>query len=364
MRLAATNTIETGSILAKAIYNDKGQVLLHEGVELTDKLIHKLQEMGITYVYIRDWRTEDIQYKDPLTAKMRTKAIETIESVLKEVEAKKDLSGTLAIEKASKRLSGLIRKLIGEIRGNRELLTILSDVYTYDHYIFTHSLNVTLYSLAIGMKLQLLPKELEILGLGAILHDVGKMKVPSDILLKPGKLTAEEFESIKKHPEDGFNILRKVETIPLLVAHCAFQHHERLNGSGYPRGLEGDEIHDFGKIIAIADVFDAVTSNRIYRQAMLPHEGLEILYAGAEKLFDKRLIEVFRQAVAVYPVGVTVELNDGRKGVVCRQNTGLSDRPVIRILEEKGRNVEPYEADLRIELNSVIIGCDTTFVQQ
>jgi putative nucleotidyltransferase with HDIG domain len=350
--------------LAKAIYNDKGQVLLHEGVELADKLIHKLQEMGITYVYIRDWRTEDIQYKDPLSAKMRTMAIQTIESVLKEVGANKDLSGSLVIEKASKRLSGLIRQLIDEIRGNRELLTILSDVYTYDHYIFTHSLNVTLYSLAIGMKLQLLPKELEILGLGAILHDVGKMKVPADILLKPGKLTVKEFESIKKHPEDGFNILRKVETIPLLVAHCAFQHHERLNGTGYPRGLEGDEIHDFGKIIAIADVFDAVTSNRIYRQAMLPHEGLEILYAGAEKLFDKRIIEVFRQAVAVYPVGVTVELNDGRKGVVCRQNAGLSDRPVIRILEEKGRNVEPYEADLRIELNSVIIGCDTTFVQQ
>ncbi|PAF17147.1 hypothetical protein CHH61_23915, partial [Shouchella clausii] len=91
-----------------------------------------------------------------------------------------------------------------------------------------------------------------------------------------------------------------VETIPLLVAHCAFQHHERLNGSGYPRGLQGNEIHDFGKIIAIADVFDAVTSNRIYRQAMLPHEGLEVLYAGAGKLFDKKVIEVFRQAVAVY----------------------------------------------------------------
>ncbi|KON86457.1 histidine kinase [Sporosarcina globispora] len=363
MRLAATNTIETGSVLAKPIYNDKGQVLLHEGVELADKLIHKLQEMGITYVYVRDWRTEDIQYKNPLPSQMRKKAIETLESVLKEVEGNKDLSGSLVIEKASKRLSWLIRQLIGEIRGNKELLTILSDVYTYDQYIFTHSLNVTLYSLAIGMKLQLLPKDLEILGLGAILHDVGKMKVPADILLKPSKLTAEEFDSIKKHPEDGFNMLRKVEAIPLLVAHCAFQHHERLNGSGYPRGLQGDEIHDFGKVIAIADVFDAVTSNRIYRQAMLPHEGLEILYAGAEKLFDKKMIEVFRQAVAVYPIGVTVELNDGRRGVVCRQNAGLSDRPVIRILEEKGRNVEPYEADLGHELSSVIIGCDTTFVQ-
>lgn len=138
--------------MAKAIYNDKGQVLLHEGVELADKLINKLQEVGIAYVYIKDQRTEDIQYKNPLNPKMRKKAIETIETVLKEVEANKEFSSTLVVENASNRLSGLIRQLISEIRGNKEPLTILSDVYSYDHYIFTHSLNVTLYSLAIGMK--------------------------------------------------------------------------------------------------------------------------------------------------------------------------------------------------------------------
>ncbi|WP_394139661.1 HD-GYP domain-containing protein [Cytobacillus oceanisediminis] len=364
MRLAATETIEAGSVLAKAIYNDKGQVLLNEGVELAERLIRRLQEMGITYIYVKDHRTEDIQYKDPLPPQMRKEAIQTIESVFQQVEEDRNLTSSLVIEKASKRFSELIRLLLGEVRGNKELLTILSDVYTYDHYIFTHSLNVTLYSLAIGMEMKMAPKELETLGLGAILHDVGKMRIPADILLKPGKLTAEEFGEIKKHPEEGFNILRGVQTIPLIVAHCAFQHHERLNGSGYPRGLQGGQIHDYGKIIAVADVFDAVTSNRIYKQAMLPHEGLEILYGGAGTLFETKLIESFRQAVAIYPVGITVELNDGRKGVVCRQNPGLSDRPVIRILEERGSCTNPYEVDLRTELNFVITGCDTTFVKQ
>ncbi|GLB59712.1 HD-GYP domain-containing protein [Cytobacillus sp. NCCP-133] len=364
MRLAATETVEAGSILAKAIYNDKGQVLLREGVKLAEKMIGRLQGMGISYIYIRDCRTEDIQYKDPLPAKMRKEAIQTIESVFRQVEEDQNLTGSLVIEKASKRFSEIIRQLIGEVRGNKELLTILSNVYTYDHYIFTHSLNVTLYSLAIGMKIKMPPKELETLGLGAILHDVGKIKVPADILMKPGRLTAEEFEEIKKHPGDGFELLKGVQTIPLIVAHCAFQHHERINGSGYPRGLQGEQIHDYGKIIAVADVFDAVTSNRIYRQAMLPHEGLEILYAGAGTLFEAKLIEAFRQAVAIYPVGITIELNDGRKGVVCRQNAGLSDRPVIRILEDNGSVTNPYEVDLRTELNTVITGCDTTFVKQ
>ena len=95
----------------------------------------------------------------------------------------------------------------------------------------------------------------------------------------------------------GFAILKGVKTVPLIVAHCAYQHHERLDGTGYPRGLKNTEIHYFAKIIAVADVFDAITSNRVYRNAMLPHEGLEILYAGCGRLFDLKIVEAFRSAV-------------------------------------------------------------------
>ena len=131
-----------------------------------------------------------------------------------------------------------------------------------------------------------------------------------------------------------FNYLKNIHTVSLHVAHCAYQHHERLDGSGYPRGLKDNEIHELGKIIAVADVFDAVTSNRVYRSAMLPHEGLEILYAGAGTKFEIPIVEAFRRAVAIYPNGLSVVLNDGRKGVVSGQNIGIGDRPIIRILEE------------------------------
>ena len=165
--------------------------------------------------------------------------------------------------------------------------------------------------------------------------------------MKPDKLTEEEFAEIKKHTESGFMILKEVKTIPLVVAHCAYPHHERLDGTGYPRGLKDDEIQYFAKIIAVADVFDAITSNRVYRNAMLPHEVLEILYAGCGRLFDLKIVEAFRSAVAIYPVGVTGELSNRTLGTVKKQNMGLGDRPIIEIMEEDGKSLdEPYQIDL------------------
>ncbi|MGN7401161.1 HD-GYP domain-containing protein [Cytobacillus praedii] len=361
MRLVTTSSVEAGTILGKTIYNETGQILLSEGVELKESMIQRLNSLGISYIFIKDSQTDDIEYRGTLSDPIRRKAIQTINSTFLEIQKDSSISSSFVVEKASRRLSDLIRFLMTELGSNKELLNLLSDAYTHDNYIFTHSLNVTLYSLALGLELKLSPKELETLGLGAIFHDIGKLQVPLDVLLKPGRLTEEEYVAIKEHAEAGFQILRKVQTIPLLVAHCAYQHHERIDGSGYPRGITGKDIHFFGKIIAVADVFDAVTSNRVYRKAMLPHEGLEILYAGSGTLFEQKIVEAFRLAVAIYPVGITVELNDGRKGIVTGQNIGLGDRPIIRIMEHKGEQVTPYELDLKIELNVVITECDTAF---
>jgi putative nucleotidyltransferase with HDIG domain len=358
MRLVATSSVQPGAILAKAIVNDKGIVLVSDGVPLTEKLIARLTDLGVTYIYVKDPRTDDIKSGSSIDAAMKRKAVSVIEDTFTQLKKGNKLSDSIIIEKSSKSFQQIIRDLLKQINDNKDLIGILTEVCTYDDYIFSHSLNVTLYSLAIGIELKLKPKELDMLGIGAILHDVGKMKVPAEILLKNGKLTEEEFTEVQKHAEAGFNILRSVHTVPLLAAHCAYQHHERLNGSGYPRQLVEDEIHLFAKIIAVADVFDAVTSNRVYRGAMLPHEGLEILYAGSGKQFDTAVVEAFRRSVAVYPSGMMVYLNDGRSGVVVRQNKGVSDRPVVRILEDNGLPVEPFDLDLAEELTVIIAGCE------
>ena len=363
MILVSTNSLKPGKKLAKSVFNDNGQTLISEGVPLTERMIKRLNELGITFVYIQDGRTNDIEPSQPISSKLRSMAIETIENMFVEFQNEKTLSKSFVVEKTTRHLTKLIRSVLFEVKNSKELITLLSDVYTYDNYIFTHSLHVTLYTLAIGSELKLTEKQLEILGLGAILHDVGKMNVPVEILLKPGRLTDDEYIEVKRHTEYGFQLLRNVSTVPLVAAHCAYQHHERIDGSGYPRGITGEEIHHFAKVLAVADVFDAVTSNRVYRRAMLPHEGLEILYSGVGTLFDTKIVEAFRRAVVIYPVGLTVYLNDGRKGVVSKQNQGLSERPVIRILEENEQELEiPYEVDLKLKLDLIISKCDTTLV--
>ncbi|HWJ76646.1 MAG TPA: HD-GYP domain-containing protein [Niallia sp.] len=355
MRLVGTKNLKKNAVLAKPIYNDKGRILINTGVVLDEKMTKRLSELGITYVYIEDKYTKDIKITNVISDKLKWEAMSIIEKSFMEIKKADPASLSMIMEESTPTFKRLIGKVLEELRGNTELFSLMLDVYLYDNYIFSHSLNVTIYTLALGLELKLPPDQLEILGLGAILHDVGKMDVPMEVLMKPGKLTEEEYEMIKNHAESGFEMLRKVGDMPLLVAHCAYQHHERLNGSGYPRGLKDKEIHLFGKIIAVADVFDAVTSNRVYRNALLPHEALEILYTGAGKLFDAKIVEAFRKSVILYPNGLGVLLSNGEKGIICRQNKGMNERPVIRVIERDGKEIPPYELDLKENLSIVIV---------
>ena len=358
MRLLTTESLCPGVILGKSIYNERGTILVSEGATLTQAIINRLVGLNIRFVYIKDERTEDIVPASSISDQLRLDAIQTIESTFAKIHRNDKLQNSIVVEKAAIRFTQLIRSIMDSLRDNHELLSLLADVFVYDNYVFNHSLNVALYSIAVGMELKLPGQQLETLGMGAILHDVGKMFIPFEILGKSGKLTEEEYEMVKMHPEYGFKMLKNIHTVSLHVAHCAYQHHERLDGSGYPRGLKRDEIHDLGKIIAVADVFDAVTSNRVYRSAMLPHEGLEILYAGAGHKFEIPIVEAFRKAVAIYPNGLSVVLNDGRKGVVASQNVGIGDRPIIRILEEADQPInEIYEVDLKSAPKLMITKC-------
>lgn len=193
------------------------------------------------------------------------------------------------------------------------------------------------------------------------MHDLGKMYIPLEVLNKVEPLTAEEIELIQSHCMSGFDTLRKVPEIPLTVAHCAFQHHERVDGTGYPRGLQDNEIHKYAKIVSVADVFDAVTTPRSYRPALLPHKGLELLYTGSGTQFESDQIHLFKGCIAIYPEGLTVKLNDGRTGIVSKYNFNAVGRPEIRITRnEEEQEVIPYEIDLSssMYLNLEIVEAD------
>ncbi|WP_245575449.1 HD-GYP domain-containing protein [Alkalicoccus chagannorensis] len=350
--------------LAKAIYKEDGRPLLQIGAVLTERLVERLEEKGVTFVYVQEPGTEDIEAEDAIDPRIRAASIKTIRENFENAGKQLALGKSVNIDDMSVSFSSIVDQVMQEILHKKEAVTLLSDVVAHDTYVFHHSLNVAVYALSLGKSLGLNQEELHKLGMGAVLHDVGKMSLPLEVLKKPGKLTDEEFQIIKHHTTAGFDILRNSHTISLLTAHCAYQHHERLDGSGYPRSLNASDIHAFAKIIAIADVFDAVTSHRSYRQAMLPHEGLEVLYSGAGTQFDQKMVETFSRTVAVYPPGLEVELNGGRTGIITQKNTGIPQRPLVRITHEEGVPVTAYEVDLSEDLSSMIVSCETALDQR
>ncbi|MBO8171814.1 MAG: HD-GYP domain-containing protein [Bacillaceae bacterium] len=360
MRLISTARSKPGMVLGKPVYTQNGSVLVSSGVELTDSIIKRLIKHGIDMVYIKDSRTDDLEIKDPISEKTRHQALKTINDIFVEVgRGNLKWKGSLGQGQLD-RIKDSFDAIVAELRQNKSALNLISNVYVNDQYVFSHSFNVSLYAITLALNAGYTDKQLHELGLGAILHDIGKMNVDPEILNKPGKLTEEEFEEVKKHTIYGYDILRKSDGIPLVTAHCALQHHERLDGSGYPRQLKGDEIHPHARILAVADVFDALTSRRSYRPAILPHEAMEVLYAGAGRQFDAKLVEIFRNVVAIYPVGITVTLNTGETGVVVDYNRHSPGRPIVRLLTDpRGEAVKEFkEIDLSKHLSIAITGCE------
>jgi len=217
-----------------------------------------------------------------------------------------------------------------------------------DHYLYQHSLNVCTYATMMGLVSGYRREELINLGLGALLHDIGKTQVPVGMLRKPGKLTPDEFAELKRHTVYGFRILKQEPNIPLVVADCAYQHHERMDGSGYPRGIQRDEIHEYAQWIGIADVYDALTTDRVYRGALPADQAMKIMrqYAGIQ--FEAAKLNLFQSKIAVYPLGSEVLLNTGERGVVVDLNASSPFRPIVRILANEANEElsAPYEVDL------------------
>ncbi|MFC4404851.1 HD-GYP domain-containing protein [Gracilibacillus xinjiangensis] len=358
MRLVSTNLLQEGVELARPIFDDNGRILVQRNIKLSSKMVNRLKSSNITYVYIRDKYTDDILITPPIPDEVRLEAVNKIKTSFQSIKKDDIKKGSHLIDESSKQLNDVVKGLVDNLLAQDEVMHFLSDLLIVDNYVFHHSVNVTIYTLALARQLKFNRKEMQVIGLGALLHDIGKIYIPTEILNKRSKLNDTEFKIMKAHTEYGFELLRKSRSLPLLAAHCAFQHHERLDGSGYPRGLTAEKIHPYAKILGIADVFDAVTSNRVYRAAMLPHKGVEILESGAGLQFDSNLVNLFKNTVSIYPNGVTVHLNNGRTGVVTKQNIQSHERPVVRVLQENNHPVEPYDIDLSKDLHSIIINAD------
>jgi HD-GYP domain-containing protein (c-di-GMP phosphodiesterase class II) len=250
-------------------------------------------------------------------------------------------------------LEQAIKMIINDVMGNGKSLLYLTDIRTHDDYTFGHSINTCLISIVIGLKMGLSIQKVNELALGVMLHDVGKMMIPAELLNKTTPLTPDEWQEIQKHAGIGFDILRK--TIPAPAAHVAYQHHENYDGSGYPRKISGEDIHQYARIAAVADLYDAITSDRPYRLAMLPHQAYEVIIGSRTAKLDPKIADIFLETVALYPVGTMVLLDNDEIGVVIEVYPKLQARPLIQVILDKNRaKISNRYIDLSKELTRFI----------
>lgn len=356
MRLVSIHNCDEGLILAKPIFDHNNRILLNEGSKLNSTFIQRLKRLHIPFVYVKSEVTDDVEIHDNLSSGLRFETAAKLNDVFNNLkEGKTGKNNTIGRVKSIRALSGVFDKMLKEMSASKSLLNMLTHMQSSVDELFDHSVNTSLYSLSIGKSLGLKESELHNLGLGAMFHDIGKMPL-SSLAIELG--VPHDDEAWKTHPEIGFELLRKEEELNLLVAHCAYQHHENMDGTGFPRGLKGTGIHVFAKIISVAESFDHLVAHK----ALLPHEAMEVIVGRCYTRFDSHIVEAFKNSVAIYPIGVTVELNTGETGVVIRYNKKYPQRPIIRIFKDcNGKKLaidEFYEIDLMSVLNIMIVKCD------
>lgn len=341
MRRIAVSILSPGMRVGHPIYNSMGEVLINRGVTLTKNYINSLSKLGIPALYITDDNLPEFFVEDVIDERSRVAAIKLVRKILTDQKNSNSPLERVLVSEARNTISNIIDQLLE----NSSMIVNMIDIRSLDDYLFGHSVNVCVLSLLTGIALGYDRDKLMSLGMGALMHDMGKTLIPTQILNKPGLLTDEEYNVIKKHPEYGYTILANSSAYTAMIA---LQHHERYNGEGYPRGLSGSKIHDFSQIVGIADVYDAMTADRVYRKAHPPYEAYEMLAASGDFLFDFKLVQAFLSNIAAYPAGSLVRLSSNETALVVETAKRFSLYPKIKVIcdSDGNRLTEPLDIDL------------------
>ncbi len=338
-----------------------------------EKTVERIIEHGIKEVYIDTDKGLDVP--DAPTEEEVKRDVE--KRIRKKVSKKQDITNPVSIEdelprakEIKKEAKQIVDRIMNDIRLGRQIeiekvdhlvdrisesifrndqaLTSLCRIKEKDEYTFMHSVSVGVLMISFARTLNIKPKTIREIGIGAILHDTGKMKIPLEILNKPGRLTEEEFKKIKEHVVYSEEILSHTPGISPVSVHVAAEHHERFDGSGYMRGLKDGEISLYGQMAAIVDVYDAMTSDRCYHKKIEPTEALRRMFEWGGSLFKEGLVHQFIKCVGIYPVGSLVRLESGLIGIVLEQGKENLLYPVVRVIYDTRSDcfIPPYTIDL------------------
>lgn len=339
----------------------------------SDEEIQKFAQYGIREVYIDTvlgLDVADAQTEEEVKAEVHEKMVKAVEArpvrphprpvkeelaVARQVhqEANQAVHAIMSDIRVGKQIeveqvNPVVERVTESILRNRDALISLGRIKQRDTYTFQHSVNVCALLVSFCNSLEFDANVIREAGIGGLLHDIGKMKVPLSILNKPGSLNEKEFEVMKAHVTLGRDILLETPNIPETAILVAGQHHERFDGTGYPGKLHNEEISLFGQMAAIVDVYDALTSNRIYHQGEEPTGVLRKLYEWSKFHFDEELVQRFIRTIGIYPVGSLVSLESGRLGIVIEQGQESLLKPVVRVIFDlkQGFKITPKDVDL------------------
>jgi len=353
MTFVPIDKLRVGMMLDRDVYlygcKTSEILMLKAGQVLTESYINQLYELEILGVYVHSSEKKEIvKAPSPIDQELKQEAVSSLEQIFEMFDQP---AKNISIKSINKTMS-VSKKLVNALKNNAEAKLSIENLKLYDDYTYNHSLGVSLISIAIGLSLGLKTNDLYELGLCALLHDVGKVAVPIDIIAKPAKLTHDEFEIVKQHPEKGAEFFLNHNLTNQKICAGILTHHEKYDGTGYPHGLFGEEIPLFGRIISIADVYDALTSVRPYRQPSSPSEAIEYIMGFSGKAFDIMIVKAFLRKVAPYPIGSCVKLSNEQIAVIVEQNESQPLRPVIRFINKPDETLDLFR---RRDLQNIVI---------
>ncbi len=315
MRYVTLREAKPGMRLAYDLYDSFGRTLVGSSCELTPAYIEKLYQYGFDGIYIEDQLSADIEVETVISPELRQKGLVCIREC--------DIDGCHNIAK----------NMVEEIMERGTVSLDMTDLRTYDDYTYAHSVNVAVICCVIGVGMEMSESDLTQLATAALLHDLGKLSIPPEILNKPGRLTQEEYQIMKSHATLSYELIRERWDIPANVKTAVLYHHENVDGSGYPQGIDASQQSLFIRILHVADVYDALVSKRPYKEPYSPYEASEYLMGACGIMFDKKVVDTLLQYVPLYPKGTEIVLSDGRPGIIF-ENAGVHNlRPVIRLFD-------------------------------
>lgn len=344
-----------GNRITTPIFSEQGNLLLKEGVLIDKNVLFKLEMHDIEFISVLDELIDDIKPVSIIDETKYEKAVSDIKSVFETLMEQEHIGIKDSIPPEHLELvKKIINELMIALENAEDILYAINDLLHTDEYTYIHSVHVTILSIITSKALNYEYDDIKHIALGALLHDIGKVRVDVNLILSPGKLNKQERKNVERHSQLGYELLEELDDLSFTTKQIIRLHHEKIDGSGYPLGLKGIEIPEYVRIVTVCDMYDAMTTDRVYRKKMPAYKALDILMAEAIYKIDAKIYSVLMKNIAIYPIGAGVILSDGSIGMVTGYRNVNPVRPKVRILKSKIGSKHLVLDEINLEENQIL----------